>query len=278
MKLLKPLPNGRSYEQVKNHYLVEKALADKLKNSAREQRAEIFSTMYDELFSKVPDHPRLTIRSSKHLTNKSNKRKFTLFGKFLRPNSIVVEFAPGDCKFAKEASTKVQYYYGVDISEQSDKFDQMPDNFQLIVYDGYNLQYIKEHSVDVVFSDQLIEHLHEEDVQCHLKLVHKILKPGGKYVFRTPHLLTGPHDVSQYFSYDPEGFHLKEWTFTEMKMALRDHHFSKFNTYWTAKGLSLRLPNFYFKICESILNKINKKHVRPLAKLLIPTLYGVAIK
>jgi SAM-dependent methyltransferase len=278
MKLLKPLPNDRSYEQVKNHYLVEKALADKLKNSAREQRTEIFSTMYDELFSKVPDHPRLTIRSSKYLTNQSNKRKFTLFGKFLEPNSVVVEFAPGDCKFAKEASKKVQSYYGVDISEQSDKFDQMPDNFELIVYDGYNLQNIKDNSVDIVLSDQLIEHLHEEDAQTHLKLVHNILKPGGKYVFRTPHLLTGPHDVSQYFSYRAEGFHLKEWTFTEMKIALCDHGFSKFDTYWSAKGLSVKLPNFYFNVCESMLNKINKKHVRPLAKLLIPTLYGVAIK
>lgn len=278
MKLLKPLPENRTYEQVKNHYIVEKALAEKLKKSDREQRTEIFSTMYDELFSKVPDHPRLTVRSSQNLTDKSNKRKFSLFGKYLTPQSVVIEFAPGDCKFAKQASEKVQSYFGVDISEQSDELDKMPDNFKLVVYDGYNLQEVNDNSIDIVFSDQLIEHLHEEDAQSHLKLVYRILKPSGKYVFRTPHLFTGPHDVSQYFSYDAEGFHLKEWTYTEMKMTLINHNFSKFNTYWSAKGASVKLPNAYFEICEAILNKIHKKYSRPLAKLLIPTLYGVAIK
>jgi SAM-dependent methyltransferase len=239
MKLLKPLPNGRSYEQVKNHYMVEKALAEKLKSSDREQRTQIFSTMYDELFSKVPDHPRLTRRSSKQLTDQANKRKFALLGRYLSPESVVLEFAPGDCKFAKQASQKVHSYIGVDISAQCDNTDNMPNNFKLIIYDGYRLDEVADNSIDVIFSDQLIEHLHEQDAHSHLKLAHRILKPGGKYVFRTPHLFTGPHDVSQYFSYEPEGFHLKEWTFTQMKAALKTHEFSTFDTFWSAKGFSV---------------------------------------
>jgi hypothetical protein len=35
MKLKMPLPEGRSREQVEHHYLVEKALADQLKNADR---------------------------------------------------------------------------------------------------------------------------------------------------------------------------------------------------------------------------------------------------
>ena len=57
MKIRKPLPSNRSYDQVLNHYLIEKALATKLKAADRESRKKIYSSMYNELFSKVPDHP-----------------------------------------------------------------------------------------------------------------------------------------------------------------------------------------------------------------------------
>ncbi len=278
MKLLKPLPPGRSFEQIKNHYLVEKSIAERLKKSNREDRADILATMYDELFSKVPDHPRITRRKSEKLTSLANQRKYSVISKFINESDLFVEFAPGDCRFAFEVAKKVKYYYGVDISDQHNPADKIPDNFILIVYDGYNLEQLESNSIDIVFSDQLIEHLHLEDTKLHFELVHRILKPGGKYVFRTPHLLTGPHDVSQYFSYEPECFHLKEWTYTEIKTMLIESKYSGFHTYWNAKGLNIRLPNFYFAICEMILGNIPKKYIRSVARYLIPTLCGVAIK
>ena len=58
-KLRKKLPEGRTLKQIQNHYIVEKALAQKLKQSTRGERTKLYSIMYDELFSKVPDHPRL---------------------------------------------------------------------------------------------------------------------------------------------------------------------------------------------------------------------------
>jgi hypothetical protein len=63
MELRESLAPDRSYEQVLNHYLVEKAIADKLKEANREERKLIYETMYDELFEKVPDHPRLKRRN-----------------------------------------------------------------------------------------------------------------------------------------------------------------------------------------------------------------------
>lgn len=60
MELLRPLPPHRTRKQVENHYLVEKAIAERLKAASREERRLIYSTTYDELFARVPDHPRLT--------------------------------------------------------------------------------------------------------------------------------------------------------------------------------------------------------------------------
>ena len=278
MKLLKPLPPGRSYEQIMNHYMVEKSIAERLKKSSREERSLILATMYDELFSKVPDHPRLTRRESEKLTSFSNKSKIAVLSKLISKSASFVEFAPGDCRFAYEVAKKVKYSYGIDISDQRNPTDKIPDNFKLIVYDGYSIDQLDNNSIDVVFSDQLIEHLHEEDTRLHFELVRRILKKGGKYVFRTPHLMTGPHDISQYFSYKPECFHFKEWTYIEMKRMLSNLEYTGFHTYWNARGISLRMPNSYFAICELVLGQIPKRYMRSVAKYLIPSLCGVAIK
>ncbi len=278
MKLIKPLPPNRSLEQVLNHYFVEKSIAENLKKSSRTERRHIQATMYDELFSKVPDHPRLTRRQSVELTSNANKGKFSHVSRFLNESSVFVEFAPGDCKFAFEVAKRVKYVFGVDISDQRSPEDTSPDNFRLIVYNGHYLNEIGDSSVDVVFSDQLIEHFHPEDTMVHFQLVHRILKVGGKYIFNTPHRLTGPHDISKHFSYESEGFHLKEWTYTEINEMVMDLGYSKFHTYWSGKGLDIRMPYFYHAVCESVLGSIPKKYIRSVVRLCIPSLCGVAIK
>jgi SAM-dependent methyltransferase len=277
-KLTKPLPANRSIEQVENHYLVEKSIAERLKKSTRAERKVLYATMYDELFTKVPDHPRLTHRQSAQSEAKANINKFALLRKFLRASDTVLEFGPGDCRLGFEVAKHVKRVYGVDLSDQRNPTDIVPDNFHLVVYDGYDLDQIESNSVDLVFSDQLIEHIHPEDIKLHFESVRRMLKPSGKYIFRTPHFLTGPHDVSQYFSYEPECFHLKEWTYAEIKTVLMDSGYSKFQTYWCAKGLNLRMPYSYFALCESVIGKIPKKYIRRATKYLIPHLCGVAIK
>ena len=168
MKLKKRLPPDRSFNQVLNHYLVEKSIADRLKVSIREERKSIYRTMYEELFNKVPDHPRLTRRNSSYLTDVANKHKFSVVNKFIREQDIFVEFAPGDCKFALEVSKRVKQVLGIDISDQHDMAESLPGNFRLIVYDGYNLDSINDNSIDVAFSYQLIEHFHHKDTVLHL--------------------------------------------------------------------------------------------------------------
>jgi len=278
IKLRKALPPNRSFNQVKNHYLVEKAIAKRLKDASRQERKHIYATMYDELFSKVPDHPRLERREDEQKTIKANKKKFALISNYLDKSAIFMEFAPGDCKFAMEVARYFKFVYAVDISDQRSKNDNPPDNFKLIIYDGYSLNEIEENSIDILFSDQLIEHFHPEDTEYHFKLAHRILKEGGKYVFLTPHALSGPHDVSQYFSDKPECFHLKEWTYIELKQLLTALGYLKFNSYWCAKGIRVRMPYFYFNILEKALGLFPKRYIRFIAKYLIPSIHCVAIK
>jgi SAM-dependent methyltransferase len=278
LALKKPLPRTRSFEQVKNHYFVEKNIADRLKHANRDERKRIYATMYDELFTKVPDHPRLVIRDDRQLTQGANRAKFAMISSYIDHSTVFAEFAPGDCKFAVEVAKSVRMVYGIDISDQRNPDDHAPENFQLIVYDGYNLCGIKENSVDIVFSNDLIEHLHPEDTNDHFNLAHRLLKDGGKYIFRTPHAFTGPTDISQYFSDEPEGFHLKEWTYTELKQMLIAIGYSKIIPYWTGRGRKFRLPFLYFYISEIVIGLLPRKYMRIATAVAIPKILCVAVK
>lgn len=106
-RLRRSLPANRTIDQVTNHYLVEKAIADRLRTVDRAERKRIYATMYDELFAKVPDHPRLARRSSETLTNAANDKKWSVAGGFLHSSDVFLEFGPGDCKFAVKAASVV---------------------------------------------------------------------------------------------------------------------------------------------------------------------------
>jgi SAM-dependent methyltransferase len=82
-------------------------------------------------------------------------------------------------------------------------------------------------SFDAVISNQLVEHLHPDDLTTHLRSVRALLRPGGRFAFATPHAYTGPHDISRVFNLDrPEGMHLREYTYAELASALAEAGFS----------------------------------------------------
>lgn len=275
----KSMPDGRTYEQVKNHYLIEKSIADKLKRSSLEERKILYTQMYAELFSKVPDHPRLVRRASASLSEDAIHSKSLLVNRHIDKSTVFVEFAPGDCLFAEEMATRTKYVYGVDISDQRLCKSNNIQNFSLVVYDGYNLEKIEPKTVDVVFSDQLIEHFHPEDTALHFQLVYKILKQGGIYIFRTPHALSGPHDVSKYFSDTAEGFHLKEWTYGEIKKMVFDVGFTEFKTYLLVKSRVIRIPYSFFVFCEVLIGKFISKSIgKKVVKYLFLSLCAIAKK
>lgn len=278
IKLKRSLPKNRTYEQVKNHYLVEKEIAERIKNAPPKARKRIYATMYDELFTKVPDHPRLTVRDDPELTLHSNNSKFAQLRGLINRSTMFAEFAPSDCKFSIAVCKYVKHVYGIDISDQKNPEDKTPANFTLILYDGYNLDAIIDESIDVLYSEQLIEHFHLEETKPHFKIAYRILKNGGRYSFRTPHVQSGPYDVSMYFSDEPQCFHLKEWTYSELYALLKEVGFVNVKSYWFAKNIKLRLPNFYFKYIEFFLGFFPKRYIKRISKLTMPCIACEAIK
>lgn len=264
-----PIPPGRTYQSVLHHFEVERAIARRLMAADREGRKRIYGTMYDELFAEVPDHPRLTRRKDEQATEKMNRRKMKLAQPFVRRDRSFLEFGAGDCRFSFAMCGLAGKVIAVDIADQIGPGVQRPSNFELVVYNGYDLD-LPENSVDTAFSDQLIEHLHPEDTEHHFRIVHRLLKPGGVYTFRTPHRLTGPHDVSRYFSERAEGFHLKEWTYGELADLLKNLGFRSLEAYWFGRDRLIRLPVLAFRTTEAVLEHVPLAQRRGRLRYLVP--------
>lgn len=279
MKALRyPPPPGRTHEQLWRHYLVEKDLAARLMHADRDGRRRIYSTMYDDLFAHVPDHGRLTRREGEHLTRDANRDKLAVVKSLLRPDMVVVEFAPGDCRFTEVLAKRARLVYGIDISDQRGAKRDWPTNFELIIYDGYDLSALPDASVDLIFSDQFVEHLHPEDAASHFALAVSKLKLGGRYLIHTPHAATGPWDVSRYFCDEPEGFHLKEWTYGELRECLLRVGFSAVRGARRSRHGPIWLPWPYFSAFEVLWRHLPRLARLRLARIFTPSLLCAATK
>ncbi|MDI1310838.1 class I SAM-dependent methyltransferase [Prosthecobacter sp.] len=232
----------RTPERLRHHFEVERELAHQMRQSTQKERTELFKTLYTQLFERVPDHPRLTRRETPESSRRKVESQMRLLRPFLRKDSVFLEFAPGDCRLAAAVAKEVHSVVGVDISDQRSGGEQFPDNLELIVYDGYNLA-VADASVDVVFSYQFLEHLHPEDVDAHFAMAHRLLKPGGVYVFDTPHRYSGPHDISRHFGNELVCFHFQEWTSSDMRHLLKKHGFSHSSVYRFGKPVFSRFLN-----------------------------------
>lgn len=222
-----------------------------MRNSTRVGRTELFKTLYNELFERVPDHPRLTRRDTPESSRRKVQSQLRLLRPFLKPDTVFLEFAPGDCRLATAVAHEVKSVIGVDISDQRAQNEVSPTNLELVVYDGYELA-IPDSSVDVVFSYQFLEHLHPDDIDAHFKLARRVLKPGGVYVLDTPHRFSGPHDISRQFGTELVCFHFQEWTYHDMRQLLKRHEFTSTRVYRYGKPISGPIGNVINDLAENV--------------------------
>jgi SAM-dependent methyltransferase len=267
----------RSEERLRLHYLVERRLADRLRAAATaEERRVICATMYDELFRLVPDHPRLLARrSARAERDQGIEWDMAQLRRFLEPGSVFLEVGAGDCALSRRVALRARQVYAVDICDQTR--GALPHNVTLVLSDGSDIR-VPDGSVDVAFSDQLMEHLHPDDAVAQLASIHRVLRPGGVYVCITPNRLYGPSDISAYFDDVASGFHLREYTVRELRRILRASGFPGVRTYVGARGFFVRFPAFAIEALELLLELLPTRMRRRIAdNKLLRALLGVRV-
>jgi len=246
----------RTPERIRAHYLAERELADRIRRAGSfEERQKILSGMYDELFAKVPDHPRLIQGDGAREERARNIRwNLAQLQPYLKPDIVFLELGSGDCALASAVAAQVAHVYAVDISDQT-QGPPLPSNCTLVLTDGRSID-VPPGSVDLAFSDQLMEHLHPDDAAAQLANIRRALKPGGVYVCVTPNRLYGPTDVSSHYDDVATGFHLREYSLRDLREVFTAAGFGSFQVYVGARGRYTPCPSAPLEAIESALERL----------------------
>ena len=245
--------SSRNIEGLRRHYEVERALADRLRSSAPAERRALYGSIYNELFARVPDHPQLTRKTSPELSRLKFMAEYRLVEKYLTADTTFLEIGAGDCALSLHVAGHAHHVTAIDVSDTIFQGISAPPNVRLAIFDGCEIP-VEPGSIDLAYSNQVIEHLHPEDAALQGASLLRALKPGGIYVCVTPNRLNGPHDISQYFDTVATGLHLREYTYHELDGFFRRLGFDQTRACIGFKGRFTAVPVWLMSVLEGAMS------------------------
>jgi|EndMetStandDraft_2_1072991.scaffolds.fasta_scaffold121823_1 SAM-dependent methyltransferase len=232
--------DSRKPERVIAHYELERRLADRLRASSRHERANLYAAVYTELFASLPDHPQNTKKADSAVRITT---ELPLLRPMLTPTSVFLELGCGDAKLTLAVAGLVAEAIALDVTDALVDLTIAPSNFRFLKTSGVEIA-LPDGSVDLIYSNQLMEHLHVDDVGDQLREIARVLKPGGRYLCVTPSRVTGPHDISCYFDDIATGFHMREYDYGSMRAILLGAGFSRADFPLVVRGRRLGTPPY----------------------------------
>ena len=213
-----------------------------LNESNPEKRAHLYQQAYNELFAffhEVMPETR-TYGWGAHLVN--------FFAPFLR-NKKVLEMGCAKGVSTFHIAAVAREVVGIDASSvniekaRSTIPEECRSKVSFECMDAAHLDFAPK-SFDVIYSNDLVEHLHPDDMREHLRQCHRILRVEGHFICVTPHRDTGPHDATKYVKpkgSPPEGLHLVEYDYRMIGALLKARGFDRIRTSGISPGLLVRL-------------------------------------
>jgi 2-polyprenyl-3-methyl-5-hydroxy-6-metoxy-1,4-benzoquinol methylase len=238
----------RDVERIREQYLLETALANRLRNAPPNQRVTVYGEVYDELFAFLQK----ASGQEPHRTLGSDTVRWGLdyLISLLKPESVFLEIGCGDGVMSIAVAEHVKQVFGLDVTDKCLQTAKAPANFQFLRSPDGSLNRLPDNSVDVAFSEQMMEHLHPDDAVGQLKEIHRVLKPGGIYRCSTPSRHTGPHDISCYFDYIATGLHLREYDYPSIVHLFREAGFDRPLFLLSVRGRQIPIPYPIGRIAE----------------------------
>lgn len=262
-----PIRPTRTESQLREHYEIEKELALRLRTASQAERRNLYHSVYDERLRRIPAHPLLTKAQDASARDRAAAPQIKLIETFLQPSDVFLEIGPGDCSVALALTRRARQVYAVDVSDGLILVPERPANFEFKFSDGISVP-VPPHSINLAYSNQVMEHLHWEDGLEQLRNIRAALVPGGAYICVTPNRLSGPWDISRGFDEEATGLHLKEYTIGELAAHLRAAGFNRVYAFASYHGqlLTPLLPIAIFSVLEQFLEALPVSLRRELAQ------------
>ena len=232
----------RSPDRLIAHYELERRLADRLRSAARDERSRLYAEVYSELFNSLPDHPQL--RGGGRSRPERVARQVRLLKPLMTRGGVYLEIGAGDALLPYALSTIAREVLGLDVTDALVDFATAPANFRFVKTDGVGIP-LADNSVDLANSDQLMEHLHVDDARDQLREIHRVLRPGGRYVCTTPSIVTGPHDISALVDDVATGMHMREYDYRSLRALILAAGFRRVKFPLVIAGYRLATPPYW---------------------------------
>lgn len=272
-----PQTEARSPDELRQHYEVEKELAGRLRDASSDERRSLYTALYNELLTRVPRHPQLSMKVDPEATAAVVHAQLQMLGPYAKPGSTFLEIGAGDCAVSIAMAALVAHVYALEVSEEVVRDVTLPANGTVLISDGVDIP-VDDRSVDLAYSNQVMEHLHPDDAQAQLENICTALKPGGTYVCITPNRLTGPHDISAYFDDTPTGFHLREYSISSLTKTFRRAGFDSVRVLVGARDRFKEVPAPPVVALEAGLGRLSPELRRTLVRRLkLNALLGIRV-
>jgi SAM-dependent methyltransferase len=271
---------GLGLADLEQIYRVEVEQADKLRRAPAAERKQLYSAVYEEYFRKLPFHPQLTIKHNEAARQARVDYQLRQILPLIKGKQKFMEIGAGDCSLSIAASAFCSEIIALEVSQEIAENLRLPKNVKLVYFDGFNIP-LADDSIDAAYSNQLMEHLHPEDAEEQLRNIHRVLRKGGAYICITPNRISGPHDISRFFTDKPVGFHLREYSATELRALFLSVGFSKVTAYTIIKGRKVELPfatvSALEKIADSLPQNLKESflNLRPVKLFMTAVITGI---
>src|SRR5262245_54922015 len=113
-----PIARGelRDEKQLREHYLIERELADRLRCAPSAERGRLYAPVYAELSPRGAHEP--LSRPAQHGRADGVARDLAFLRRFLRPASVFMEIGAGDCALSCRVARQVRRVVAIDVSEE----------------------------------------------------------------------------------------------------------------------------------------------------------------
>lgn len=246
---------GIPAEKLVEAFEIEKVFHEQiLDEESFEKRQEMYQNVYNTV------HPIYGKDKTDIQQGKNPKDKIVrLFRNELEGKSIL-DLGCGEGYFLESILRQLKYesLVGVDVSIPA--LSKHHKGIEFIV--SNIIRFDLNRQFDIVFSDQVLEHIAPADLPMHLASVRSSLKSGGLFIVNLPNRLFGPGDVTRIidFSYTgqtkAQGTHLNESTYGELISILEHNGFHDFRTVFPVPKLKYLLAAFRMR--PSLLQTIEK--------------------